>query len=68
MPKMKTHKATVKRLRVTSSGKIMRKRSGGAHLLAKKSSRFKRRVAVPVAVAPVDRKRLKKLISPGGDV
>jgi ribosomal protein L35 len=32
MPKMKTHKATVKRTKVTGSGKIMRRPAGGAHL------------------------------------
>ncbi|MCH7471929.1 50S ribosomal protein L35 [bacterium] len=66
MPKMKTHKATAKRVRVTGSGKLMRKRSGGAHLLAKMSSRQKRRIAMPAAVARVDAKRVKKLISPKG--
>ncbi|HES58120.1 MAG TPA: 50S ribosomal protein L35, partial [Firmicutes bacterium] len=46
MPKMKTHKATAKRTKVTGSGKIMRRRAGGAHLRAKMSSKAKRKVAV----------------------
>jgi large subunit ribosomal protein L35 len=68
MPKMKTHKATVKRLKVTGSGKIVRKRAGGAHLLAKKTRRRKRRYKVLVEVSSVDRKRFRKLIGPGGEL
>jgi large subunit ribosomal protein L35 len=65
MPKMKTHKATAKRIKVTGSGKLMRKRACGRHLLRKKSSRRKRRFSVPGLIAPVDRKRIRQLISPG---
>ncbi len=67
MPKMKTHKATAKRLKVTGSGTIMHKAAGASHLLSKKSSRRKRRLAIPVAVAGVDVKRIKQLIAPGGE-
>jgi len=66
MPKMKTHKATAKRLKLTSGGKIIHKRVGGAHLLAKKSSRFKRRIAVPTEISVKDAKRWKKLVIAGG--
>lgn len=66
MPKMKTHKATAKRLKVTGSGKIMHKVAGASHLLSKKSSRRKRRLAIPVALATVDVQRIKQLIAPGG--
>lgn len=65
MPKMKTHKATAKRLKVTGGGKIMRKRAGSAHLLAKKSSKRKRRFKIASEVARVDHKRFKQLIAPG---
>ncbi len=49
MPKMKTHKATAKRLKVTGSGKIMHKQAGASHLLSKKTAARKRRLAIPVA-------------------
>ena len=42
MPKIKTHKATAKRFRVTSSGKIMRTKCGKSHLRRKKAKRVKR--------------------------
>jgi len=62
MPKQKTHKATAKRIKVTKTGKLLRKRTSERHLLAKKSSRRKRSLSVEVTVARADVKRLKKLI------
>ena len=37
MPKLKTHKGTAKRVKITKTGKVTRRRAFGAHLLAKKS-------------------------------
>ncbi|MCD6119658.1 50S ribosomal protein L35 [bacterium] len=65
MPKMKTHKATAKRIKVTGTGKLMRKHSRERHLLRKKSSRRKRRLSVPGTIAASDVKRIRQLISPG---
>jgi len=45
MPKMKTHKAGAKRYKVTSTGKIIRRKAGIGHLLANKSSSRKRRIS-----------------------
>ena len=41
MPKMKTHKGTAKRFRVTGSGKIMRAKAYKSHILTKKSQKRK---------------------------
>ncbi len=41
MPKMKTHKSTSKRFRVTSKGKLMRTRVGKSHLRRKKPRRVR---------------------------
>lgn len=41
MGKIKTHKSTSKRFRLTGSGKIMRTRLGKSHLRRKKSARIK---------------------------
>jgi len=38
MPKMKTHKGTAKRFRLTKRGKLMRMKAGRTHLRRKKSS------------------------------
>lgn len=42
MPKIKTHKATAKRLRYSGTGKLMRTKIGKSHLRRKKKKRVKR--------------------------
>ena len=42
MPKLKTHKATAKRFRLTSSGRLMRTKGEKRHLRRKRSKRAKR--------------------------
>ena len=42
MPKMKTHRASRKRFRVTASGLLRRHQAGKRHLLSHKSGRRKR--------------------------
>jgi large subunit ribosomal protein L35 len=66
MPKMKTHKATAKRVRFTSSGKLVHVRACQAHLLSKKSSKRKRKFAIMAEVSSVDIPRFRKLIAPAG--
>jgi large subunit ribosomal protein L35 len=42
MPKMKTHKASRKRFRVTATGKLKRSQAGKKHLLSHKTGKRKR--------------------------
>ncbi len=42
MPKMKTHKSTAKRFKVTATGKLMRTKIGKSHLRRNKSKRVRR--------------------------
>lgn len=42
MPKMKTHKGSKKRFRVSANGKLKRKRPGKRHLLSGKTGKRKR--------------------------
>lgn len=42
MPKIKTHKATAKRFKVTGSGKIRRLKGGRSHLRRRKRKQTKR--------------------------
>ena len=42
MPKMKTHKGSKKRFRVTASGKLKRRQAGKKHLLSHKTGKRKR--------------------------
>jgi large subunit ribosomal protein L35 len=42
MPKIKTHKSTAKRFKVTGTGKLMRMKIGKSHLRRKKATRVRR--------------------------
>lgn len=42
MPKMKTHKSTAKRFKVSANGKLMRTKIGKSHLRRKKTKRTRR--------------------------
>ncbi len=59
MPKMKTRKAAVKRFKVTGTGKYLRNRAGGRHILTKKSAKRKRRLGQPAGVSAGDSRRLR---------
>lgn len=43
--KLKTHKATSKRFRLTGSGKLMRTKGGKSHLRRRRSKRAKRQLS-----------------------
>ncbi|HLV91074.1 MAG: 50S ribosomal protein L35 [Acidimicrobiales bacterium] len=61
MPKMKTHSGAKKRVKVTGSGKLMRRQSGAGHYkLAKGKPTFRRRKG-EVEMAPADAKTMKKM-------
>jgi large subunit ribosomal protein L35 len=61
MPKMKTHKATAKRFKITGKGKLRRLKTGRSHLRRKKSKRVRRSYDKDHPVARVDRKRIRRL-------
>ncbi|KAI3524276.1 hypothetical protein L1887_02929 [Cichorium endivia] len=52
--KMKTHKASAKRFRVTGTGKIVRRRAGKQHLLRKKNAKRRTRLSKTVQVDRCD--------------
>jgi len=62
MPKQKTNKSAAKRFRVTRRGKVMRRMAGHGHLLASKSRKRKRKMKRPANCAPLDAKRIKRLL------
>lgn len=45
MPKIKTHSGTKKRVKITKTGKVVRRHASGSHFLEKKSAARKRRFA-----------------------
>jgi large subunit ribosomal protein L35 len=60
--KLKTHKATAKRMRVTGSGKVVRTKGGKSHLRRRRSKRAKRQLSAMQDVATSgERKKIKRL-------
>ena len=62
MPKMKTHRASAKRFRLTGTGKIVRRRAFRKHILEKKSSKRKRSLHADVVLSKADSRRARKLL------
>ena len=62
MPKMKTHKGTAKRVKLTAGGKILRRRAFGNHLLSKKSKRRKRVLSSPAEITGKVGKNIKRAL------
>ena len=62
MPKLKTHKATAKRIKLTSTGKLTRRRAFGTHMLAKKSKSRKRAIQVSATVGGSIAKNVKRAL------
>lgn len=61
MPKIKTHKSTSKRFRITRTGKVVSRHSHQSHILEKKSSKRKRAFSGTREVATADAKAIKRV-------
>ncbi|HEX3425996.1 MAG TPA: 50S ribosomal protein L35 [Acidimicrobiales bacterium] len=62
MPKMKTDRGAAKRIKVTGSGRLRRRRAFRSHLLEKKSSTRTRRLKREADVASGDQRAMKRLL------
>ena len=62
MPKMKTHRASAKRMRVTGSGRVRRGKSGSRHLMRGKPARRLRNLRKNGLVSEQESKRIKRLL------
>lgn len=62
MPKMKTHKGTAKRVKITKTGKLLRRRAFGNHLLSKKSKSRKRVINTEAAITGKMAKNIKRAL------
>ena len=62
MPKIRTHKGTAKRLRVTSTGKVMRRKAFRSHLLEHKSAKRRRLKRKDTGLAPADNREALRLL------
>lgn len=62
MPKMKTHRGTAKRIKVTGSGKLKRHHAFASHKFNCKSAKRKRNLRKSAITTPDDVKRIGKLL------
>ena len=59
---MKTHSGAKKRFKTTGTGKLVRRKRNRNHLLEKKPSKRKRRLAQEAGVSAADRKRVNRML------
>ena len=62
MPKIKTRKGIAKRIRVTSTGKLMRAHAWKSHLLEHKKQKNKRAYRQLQSVDKTDRKQVRRAL------
>ena len=62
MPKMKTHKSTAKRFKVTGRRKLRRLKNRRSHRRLKKSKRVRRSFDKDLSVDQADAKRVRRLL------
>lgn len=52
MSKLKTHKGTKRRMKVTGTGKVLRRKAGSGHLMSVKNGKRKRGYRKQTSVSP----------------
>ena len=62
MPKMKTHKGSSKRFKITANGKIRRRKAYSSHLFLSKTAKQKRNLRRSTLVDETNEKRLRRLL------
>ena len=62
MPKMKPHRGTKKRVKITGTGKLRRQKANRRHYLEHKSSALTRRLEGTTEIAKADTSKVKKLL------
>ena len=65
MPKQKTHKGLRKRVKITASGKVKRKKSFSGHLMSSKNGKRCRKVGKSVLAFASDAKKIKVMLNEG---
>jgi large subunit ribosomal protein L35 len=65
MPKMKSRRGAVKRLRRTGSGKVKRNKAYASHLMTSKTRKQKRRLRKSAIIAKADERRILKQMGKG---
>ena len=60
MPKLRTHRATAKRFKLTKTGKVLRPHGQKSHLLSHKSARRKRQYSKLIQLQLGDARRIRR--------
>jgi large subunit ribosomal protein L35 len=62
MPKLKTHRGTAKRVKVSPTGKLLRRRANGVHFNEKKGEGRKRTIATKATITGSIARNLKRAL------
>lgn len=62
MPKQKTHKGLAKRVKITGTGKVVRKRAFAGHLMSSKSGNRCRSLRKSIGMSPAMAKKTKQAL------
>ena len=62
MPKIKTHRASAKRFKVTANGKIKRWKAGHRHILTSKDRKRKNRLQMADTVNVADEAKVRRCL------
>lgn len=62
MPKIKTHKATVKRFKVTKNEKILKRKAGQDHFNSRESSKVTRNKRRDINISRTEARVIKQLM------
>jgi large subunit ribosomal protein L35 len=62
MPKMKTHKGTKKRFRLTGTGKAKHRHAGTSHLATRKTHKQKRNLRGTAVVDSTETKKIQRAL------
>ena len=62
MPKIKTHKATAKRFKITKNEKILKRKAGQDHFNARESGNTKRNKRRDISISNTKRRVIKQLM------
>lgn len=63
MPKMRSHKGTKKRLKITGTGLVVRRQAGTSHLAPGKTQKRVRHLRKAATVSRTDLKRIKQIVA-----
>ena len=62
MPKIKTHKATAKRFKVTKNAKILKRKAGQDHFNSRESGKVTRNKRRDIGISNTERRVIKQLM------